>query len=82
MSADAEALVDAQRARGYRAGVSWAEEQPVPVSRPDIIREADRRWPDTMSDFIASFNLSGGFIDGAEATFANSASAAPTNATQ
>lgn len=71
--AGAEALVNAQRARGESAGREWAKEQPATVDRLGIIAEADRRYPDTMADFIASYNLSGGFIDGAQSVFAEAA---------
>ena len=35
------------------------------LSRIAIIAEADKRWPADSYDYIAAYNLSGGFIDGA-----------------
>lgn len=67
MSADD--IINAQRARGAKAGREWAEQQPEVIERIEIIAEADRRWPYESADFIAAYNLSGGFIDGATEQF-------------
>ena len=67
---DAQEVVDAQRERGFQAGQHWARSVLGMKTRAQIIDESDRRYPVEHPDFILMHNLSGGFIEGAEAVFA------------
>lgn len=60
----AEDIVDRWRAQGFKAGEAWAQSFQTLPERSVIIAEADRRYPDSETHYLANYNLSEGFIDG------------------
>lgn len=63
--AEAEERIANQRERGREHGERWANQQKHAFTRDDVFAASARFYPQESRDFIAAYNLSAGFEEGA-----------------